>query len=152
MRIVWISFALVFVVGLAGGCNRSPEVSEVSGVVTLDGKPLPDVEIVFMPDPGAGTYGPRASCYTDAEGRYRLATDRLKKEGAIVGTHRVIFNDIAALPPVDVPAGDAAPRKPQPVRVPQLYADPAVTPFKDVQVKSGGQTLDFDLKTSAKAR
>ena len=30
---------------------RGPEFAQVEGTVTLDGQPLPEVEIQFMPDP-----------------------------------------------------------------------------------------------------
>jgi hypothetical protein len=37
-----------------------------------------------------------------------------------------------------------------PTRFPNVYAELQETPFKDIEVKSGKQTLDFPLKSSAK--
>ena len=89
---------------LLAGCGNMPPMGTVSGVVTLDGKPLSDVEVQFLPDPEQGTCGATASCYTDAQGRFTLRTERHHTDGALVGTHRVVFVDIAALPdPGDLP-------------------------------------------------
>src|SRR5262245_12379521 len=89
------------VLALAGlcGCARGPEFAEVEGVVTLNGKPLPTVEVVFLPEAEAGTKGPVASCYTDDRGRYRLRSEAAGVGGAVVGTHRVLIRDTAAVPP-----------------------------------------------------
>jgi hypothetical protein len=138
------------------GCG-GPPMGIVSGVVTLDGKPLPDVEVQFLPDPEQGTRGATASCYTDEQGRFTLRTERHGTAGALVGTHRVVFVDIAALPSpgslpgmadrVGQPPAPPAGQKPKKNRVPAMYTDPNQTPFRTVEVKSGDQTLNFDLQT-----
>lgn len=66
-------FRLTFVafLAVAAGCSRSdrPPLGVVTGVVTLDGRPLPDAVVLFTPEgPGRTSVG-----QTDAEGRYRLA-------------------------------------------------------------------------------
>jgi hypothetical protein len=148
---------------LLAGCGGVPPMGTVSGVVTLDGKPLADVEVQFLPDPEQGTRGATACCYTDEQGRFTLRTERHHKDGALVGTHRVVFVDIAALPsPGDLPGmgtllgrEDAAGlpavsqsgQKPKKNRVPGWYTDPNQTPFRAIEVKSGDQTLNFDLLT-----
>jgi hypothetical protein len=80
----------------------------VEGVVTRDGEPLGEVEVVFLPDPEKGNFGPHAAAYTDAAGRYRLRCEALDADGAVVGPHRVIVRDIAALP--DPPGAPRGPR------------------------------------------
>lgn len=126
---------------LLAGCGGPPPMGTVSGMVTLDGKPLPDVEVQFLPDPEQDTRGATARCYTDEQGRFALRSERHQKDGALVGTHRVVFIDIAALPN---PIGQAEPPKKN--RVPSAYTDPNQTPFRAVEVKPGDQTLNFDLK------
>lgn len=147
----WLGALLVACLpGLAGCSGEAAKFAEVEGTVTLNGKPLPDVEVVFLPDSTVGTLGPTASCYTDEQGRYRLWCERAKVRGALVGTHRVCVHDIAAIPvpleavpdPRDGPGG----YRPRPPRVPVHYADVARTPFRDVVVQSRPQTLDFDVK------
>ena len=86
--------ALVWIASLAG-CNRGPQFVEVSGTVTLNGRPLSDLEVVFMPDPAAGTSGPVSSAYTNENGQFRLVTNK-GQLGAVVGTHRVCIRDLAA--------------------------------------------------------
>src|SRR5262249_54195948 len=94
---------------------------QVQGVVTLDGQPLGTVEVAFLPDPSLGTRGATANCYTDARGRYTLRTEREDRDGALVGHHRVVINDIAALPSPGGLTGTDAPKpagQPKKNRVP----------------------------------
>lgn len=79
------TLALVFI-AVSAGCSRSerPELGEVSGVVTLDGQPLPDALVLFTPEGEGRT----SQALTDAEGRYRLAYLR-DIVGANVGPHHV---------------------------------------------------------------
>ncbi len=75
--LVVLSFALA-------GCGRSgPQLSRVSGTVKLDGQPLPEATITFIPESGRPSYG-----VSDGEGRYDLVyTDDLR--GALPGSHLV---------------------------------------------------------------
>ena len=75
------------------GCGGGPSVVPVSGVVTLDGKPLPEAAVTFQPTAteGAtdGSYGK-----TDAEGRYSLKLVTNDDAGAVPGPHRVMISMI----------------------------------------------------------
>ena len=69
------------------GCGG--RTGRVSGVVTLDGKPLVGATVSFTPASGdnggvGGSYGK-----TDAQGRYTLRTVVGKANGAAVGKHKV---------------------------------------------------------------
>jgi hypothetical protein len=148
---------------LSAGCGSRLQFAEVEGTLTLNGKPLPDAEVAFLPDPEQGFTGPQATSYTDTQGRYHLRCEAAHKKGAAVGIYRVCVHDIAALPPPEVldPANPARlpgrpptlpPRteKAKPVRVPPDYTSPTTTPFRDIEVKAGKQTLDFDVKSGKK--
>jgi len=79
-------FALV-VTAIFSGCGAGT--TSVSGVVTLDGKPVEGASVSFTPvaekDGGVGgSYGK-----TDAEGRYTLRTVAGDRTGAAVGKHKV---------------------------------------------------------------
>src|SRR5262245_25411894 len=74
------------------GCGSTKH-GEVEGVVTCHGEPLPQVEILFLPDPDQAPTGPLASAYTDSHGRYRLRTAKTRHDGAIVGKHQVCLTD-----------------------------------------------------------
>lgn len=81
LRLVWV---LVFSAAAAAGagCGRSDEFKHVgvSGKVTLDGKPLPDGTITFVPL----VSGPAAHT-TIADGAYTIA----RSEGPAPGSYRV---------------------------------------------------------------
>jgi hypothetical protein len=141
--------ALVAIASLAG-CNRGPQFVEVSGTVTLNGRPLSDLEVVFMPDPGAGTSGPASSAYTNENGQYKLVTNK-GQLGAVVGTHRVCIRDLAALPlpPILDAEGNAErPRGPRSApklsRVPAAYSSSHETPLR-AEVEPGEPTHNFEL-------
>jgi hypothetical protein len=133
----------------------------VEGVVTRDGKPLANVEVVFLPDPELGSKGPRAAALTDKDGHYHLRSDK-GQDGAVVGKYRVLLIDNSArkrfgAPAVRPPAeGDAAgaPRgvkapTPQPQkkesRIPARYASATETPLRGVEVQPGANRHDFKV-------
>jgi len=69
MRLLLKGLLSVVLFGIAGcsGSTDQPDLAEVSGVVTLDGKPVPGVNILFQPESGRAAVG-----MTDDEGRYEL--------------------------------------------------------------------------------
>ncbi len=139
---------LCFNVAMATGCSREPKIEfgVVDGVVTLNGSPAAELEVVFLPDPYSGTKGPRSSCYTDANGRYHLRTEN-GIEGAAVGKNIVLIND-TAFRPRDIPPGidpKLIPPLPKRKAVPAQYRDPKLSPIKPVEIKPGTQTHNFDL-------
>jgi hypothetical protein len=72
------------------GCQRGPDLppmAEVTGTVTLDGRPLPRGTVQFVPDPSQGSEGPPAVGTIAEDGAYELTTAGV--DGAIVGTHKV---------------------------------------------------------------
>jgi hypothetical protein len=85
----WRTF--VFLTAFVGlGCG-GPRVAPVSGVVTLDGKPLAHASVSFQPispakgvNPGAGSQGE-----TDDNGAFTLRVVGEGRDGAYVGRHRV---------------------------------------------------------------
>jgi hypothetical protein len=69
------------------GCGRSgPGLAGVTGVVTLNGKPLPGALVEFQPPGGSPSEG-----ITNREGAYRLKFSH-GKHGAMIGTHTVRIN------------------------------------------------------------
>ena len=89
------SFRVVGILGVltAAGCSGNsvvyPEVADVVGLVTLDGKPLEAATITFVPEAGRSSSG-----VTDSSGKYSLHyTGTLR--GAMLGTHRVMIKKMA---------------------------------------------------------
>jgi len=133
-----LSRVLLLALGLAlmaGGCRRGPAFTfaPVEGTITKNGQPLPNVEVVFIGDPNAGTRGPRASALTDENGRYRLRGDR-GETGAVPGKHRVCIVDLLANPETPM----------EKRRMPPSYGRINETPLR-AEIRPGPQTLDFDL-------
>ena len=140
------------------GCSRQAELGGVSGSVSLDGKPLSNVQVEFIPDTrGKPKVTPPMSVgVADEAGRYELhATDG--RLGAAAGEHRVVVRDLA------LPAGGRIGSRAEAdraavvgrakvstlTRVPAVYANSAASPLH-VTVASGEQTLDLELNSSAK--
>ena len=74
---------VVAVVGCAARSANQPEIAPVSGTVTMDGKPLGGVAVVFESDRGVLSFG-----NTDDEGRYTVSYIRSAR-GAGLGRNVV---------------------------------------------------------------
>lgn len=76
---------------VATGCRKGVRpVAPVSGLITLDGRPLAGGSIVSQPaaPPGSIIAGKGSVAFCDADGRFQLKTlDGL--DGAVIGEHRV---------------------------------------------------------------
>lgn len=134
------------------GCGGR-EFSEVEGTVTLDGQPLAFVEVVFLPESTKGNEANNASAFTDADGRYQLFAARDNRAGTVLGPHRVIITDLTMVADstgAGNPAQPGAAAMPgtKPRRFPKAYGDAAETPFRDIEVGRGKQTLNFQLNST----
>jgi hypothetical protein len=128
------------------GCAPSdqPELGQVSGTITLDGKPLSGIGVVFQPESGRPARG-----MTNAEGKYELTYIRQTK-GTKVGLNRV---EIA--PNEDAGAEDdessedvsKASSKQSISGKPVIPARYNVRSELKVDVKSGQNTFDFKLES-----
>jgi hypothetical protein len=88
--LVWLFPALL----LAGCSGASYKTAPVSGQVKLDGKPVPNAQVTFVPvqDPAKKEPLPSSSGITDSDGRYTLVLNSgSKANGALVGKHKVII-------------------------------------------------------------
>ena len=110
------------------GCG-APQFGEVSGQVTLDGKPLPAIAVRFEDEGGSA-----AIARTDQSGRYELryTVDQI---GAPVGKHKVTIFTPA---PVSEGTGERAMAE----IVPAKYNSKSTL---TQQIKSGKQTCNFEL-------
>jgi len=126
------------------GCGKKPPLAQVEGTVRLDGRPLADALVCFLPDPDRGTSGPRSVAVTDDSGRYRLRCDD-QRDGAVLGWHRVLLEDMLlySVSRQDR-AGGARPALAS--RLPARYTAANETPLS-FEIKPGTQTIDVDLKS-----
>lgn len=80
-------FLLMMALMLQVGCGpNGPDIARVQGTVTMDGKPLPNAIIMFVPVGGRPSVSE-----TDANGKYVLEFSGGRK-GAIPGINRVEIN------------------------------------------------------------
>lgn len=130
------------------GCSGGPKVVPVSGVVTLDGKPLANAVVAFNPAAMPGKIeapGPGSMAVTDEHGHFELkiiGTDG-KSIGAVVGEHRVRIST------ADLKSGDsdaaAASQEPK-ERVPAKYNRNSELKF--TVPASGTSEANFTLHTN----
>ncbi|MFM8436180.1 MAG: hypothetical protein ACKOBP_12730, partial [Planctomycetia bacterium] len=103
----------------------------VTGVVTLDGKPLARAAVAFVPyERGNGAYAT-----TDAEGRYTLRYTA-RDEGAVVGRNRVEIRTGGEGRDADGNLTETAERLPA-----RYHATSQLL----VEVAAGDNTIDFPL-------
>ena len=129
-----VALGLVTVLGVSG-CG-GPAKRAVSGSVTLDGKPLDEAVIMFVPlDVQAAKTGAAITA-----GRYDVARD----VGLFPGRYRV---EIADDPPLD--GAHQAPARKAPPRRPFLMVYASVASPLSVEITPDGETV-FDFALSSK--
>ncbi|QDT91814.1 carboxypeptidase-like regulatory domain-containing protein [Gimesia algae] len=122
MRVVGsVVLCLGLLVSLSAcGGSDAPPLGQVKGKVTLDGAPLADANVTFMPETIRGSSGT-----TDSDGNYELTYIRDEK-GAAIGNHKVVISKL-----VD-----------EKETIPPNYSDE--TELTAV-VKAGPNEINFDL-------
>ncbi len=82
---------------LLSSCSDAPELVQIQGRVTHDGKPVPGLLLQFHPADGRPSWG-----LTDAQGKFKLNYSK-SYEGARLGKHRVFVSfDNSPEAPYDV--------------------------------------------------
>jgi hypothetical protein len=155
---------------LTAGCNRVPQHTPVSGVVTMDGEPYGNVLITFVAVDGGGVtpFG-RA----DDSGRFKMGTET-SDNGVLPGKYKVL---VSAGPPKESkatghPSEAFQGKQPAAAKVdatkeyrkmekesakaakakahPTIYADLARTPLEVVEVGTSPKEVKLELKSAAK--
>ncbi|QDS87198.1 hypothetical protein EC9_13760 [Rosistilla ulvae] len=121
--------ALTLIAGCSGPPSDQPDLGQVTGVVTLDGEPLPAAQIVFQPTEGRASNG-----LTDAEGNYVLDFN-LDTPGAKVGSHQVRITTFSEVDPSQEPTPELLPAK--------YHSKTELT----ATVAAGDNEIPFDLQS-----
>jgi hypothetical protein len=110
-----IVLAILTISGSFKGCSRGPryELVPAKGVVTIDGQPVGDILVQFMPDIEKDGQGPSSQGTTANDGSFTLRTFA-GEDGAALGNHVVTFIDTTRDEP---PQGQEG----KPSRVPPRY-------------------------------
>lgn len=125
----WVGLVLgTLACAIQCGCNNA-KYGEVTGQVTLDGKPLPGVAVRFEDERGSSTIA-----RTDESGKYVLQYT-VHQMGAPVGKHKVTIFTPA---PESEGTGERAKVEVVPAK---YHRDSTMTE----EVKPGKQTIDFTL-------
>jgi len=116
------------------GDNRAP--AKVTGTITLDGSPVVNAEVMFIPVSGErNSFG-----YTDGQGRYELRfTGQLT--GAVIGEHRVEIRTGSSEAVYSSEDGEPAAAE----TIPAKYnAESELT----ATLRSGNNTVNFELTSN----
>jgi len=123
---------LIFVLGCSGGEDFSPELGTVTGVITLNEKPLANAVVTFLPQDTSSKYAPVSGGLTDAEGKYTLKFKN-GSLGALPGSHSITIS-------TDLEGTNIAKNE----KVPAKY-NKKTKLVKTVEL--GENTINFDLKS-----
>lgn len=136
-RLAWLAFGLSLLAAIGCGSNDAPNMAEVEGTITLDGKPVRRASVVFTPI--GGSIGGPSYGVTDDKGHFVLNYSQ-SVSGAVVGSHRVTISTKGW---VDLtPAGDEVRSK---EIVPAQYN---VSSDLSAEVAPGHGPYDFALTSS----
>ncbi|QDU50835.1 carboxypeptidase-like regulatory domain-containing protein [Gimesia panareensis] len=124
IKLIWSAGLCLGVMLLCSACGGSdaPDLGNVTGTITLDGAPLADANVTFMPEKVRAS-----SAKTDSAGKYELIYIRDEK-GAALGDHKVVVSKLVN----------------EKETIPPNYSDE--TELTAV-VKSGDNEINFDLSS-----
>jgi hypothetical protein len=137
--VVWRSVAILLAVAsllaVVSGCGRSSglDIERVRGKVTLDGNPLPDASVEFMP-----VSGRPSAARTDADGNYVLEHG-YRQPGALRGQHTVLIKTGGERP--DPVTGEM---KVFPELVPAKYNTKSEL---QREIQAGNNEINFELQS-----
>ncbi|WP_437203970.1 hypothetical protein [Planctomicrobium sp. SH664] len=121
-RRIWTATALITIALGFSGCKQGPVTAEVHGQVTLDGQPLTEASVSFIP-----ANGRPSEAYTDQEGKFVLRHTR-SQSGCLLGPHKVLISTFEMY------------RRPE--LVPAEYNERTTLTF---DVQPGGNEANFNL-------
>jgi hypothetical protein len=120
------------------GCGKSePGVVEVTGIVTRNGKTVPDLYLNFVPETGRPSWG-----MTDDTGHFKLKYTK-EQDGAQVGTHKVWVQVRPRNPKEEANMSERIAKSPELDAILKKYGDRKTSPL---QVEITSETHQIELK------
>ena len=140
---------LLFIVFLSGCGERSKlDITAVRGTVTVDGRPMEGINIIFHPSDGGVI---TAFGSTDAQGKYTLSSPSAPVgSGAVAGEYVPTFSKTETeQPPSTLSTEDAAAFEGKVTHlIPEKYGNPKTCGIASVKVEKGKTNVfDFNLST-----
>jgi hypothetical protein len=136
IRELWTLTEVLLVLSACAGCNGGTDTQPVEGKVTLDGRPLEQVHLIFYPVEANPAKPTRFIGLTDAQGHFAMRGDEGKFDGMPAGKYRVTLTTAVAAAGAD----ETTPLPPE--RVPAKHRN------QEFEVPAGGTTeANFELKS-----
>jgi hypothetical protein len=146
------ALAAALALGAAGcGGGKPWDVNDrVEGTVKLDGAPLANVFVQFVPDIDPKIQAPTSNGFTDEKGQFKLAFDD-QRPGAVVGKSFVVVVRGRTAAGGGDDRDPQARQAPAGAAVPEVYSLAAKTPLT-VEVTADRHTYDLTLSRNAPPR
>ena len=146
-RFTFLTVALTFLF-LQPGCGDGQDTRlPISGMVTLDGKPLADAKVTLVPIDGRRV----ANAITNETGRFESATTFTSGDGALIGKHNVA---ITPKTPPPMPGEEFSSPGVKPVKsakyvapIPTQYGKPKESGLEADVARGTDNDFSFDLKS-----
>lgn len=121
------------------GCQKGDALVDVTGTVFVDGKPMPGLQLTFIPvnDGGSTAYG-----FTDERGRYRLRFSR-DRMGAQPGMNNVLV-ELPSRANAEELAKAGLPVPPEGAVLPSKYSLPG-----ELQVEISARGGDYPIELTS---
>jgi len=132
-----------------GGTNK-PQTAAVTGRVTLDGKPMPNLGVMFQPvtNSALGKNTVFASAgHTDSDGRFTLRFVNDNSNGAVVGEHFVTISEPAPDSDRDLSFKEEMELRKKKPLFPKAWTDQS----QRRTVEEGTNDFEFELTSPEKA-
>lgn len=144
--LVGASFAALSLVGCGGRDPNLPKLEPVSGTVTLDGRPLANASVTFVPS--GTTRGTGATGVTGPDGKYTLMSRG--EPGVPAGDYRVVVSKLVLPDGSDFPLDADVPPIESNARemLPPHYSDEAASNIAKT-VPEGGGIIDIQLERTS---
>lgn len=143
--IIWMPFCFCFLAGCGGG--DGPELLQVTGKVTLDGKAVQSGVVTFLPDNSRQTSGPIATGLISEDGTYSLVSPG-NRPGVIKGFHivSVACEDLLPSPDPDSAYQKLKAKGIEPCKIPSKYGSEKTSGLT-AEVSPESLVVDLELKS-----
>ena len=138
-----LSVFCLFIAGCGGALSDAPTLAKVVGTVTLDGEPLTNGAVQFIPDASQGTTGRMALGAIQENGNFELMTSKAG-DGAQVGFHLVAVECFGSL---DFDPNNPVAQEPKSL-IPKRYMNPKTSTFVAEVKANEKNAFTFELKST----